>query len=63
MAHNIGQEFLNVPFGDMVPQFATDIAEGQYKMDLVSVEIAKKMGEEKVELQSLSWYRRKCKTT
>ncbi|WP_424409277.1 hypothetical protein [Pasteurella sp. PK-2025] len=53
MAHNIGQELLNVPFGDMVVQLASAIAEGQYKMDLVSVEIAKKMGQEEVALPSL----------
>ncbi|WP_424404904.1 hypothetical protein [Pasteurella sp. PK-2025] len=54
MAHNIGQELLNVPFGDMVVQLASAIAEGQYKMDLVSVEIAKKMGQEEITLPKIS---------
>ncbi|MCL1904600.1 MAG: hypothetical protein FWG58_00215 [Methanomassiliicoccaceae archaeon] len=42
---NIGQELLNVPFGDMVVQVASAIAEGQYKMDLISCKIAKMMGD------------------
>lgn len=42
---SIGQELLNVPFGDMVMQLANAIAEGQYKMDMTSCKIAKMMGE------------------
>lgn len=42
---SIGQELLDVPFGDMVAQLATAIAEGQYKMDLTSCKIAKMMGD------------------
>lgn len=41
---SIGQELLNVPFGDMVMQLALAIAEGQYKMDKASCEIAAMMG-------------------
>ncbi|MBP5222255.1 MAG: hypothetical protein J6Z35_03730 [Lachnospiraceae bacterium] len=42
---SIGQELLNVPFGDMVMQLANAIAEGQYKMDMTSCKIAKLMGD------------------
>lgn len=42
---SIGQELLNVPFGDMVMQLANAIAEGQYKMDQTSCKIAKMMGD------------------
>ncbi|MCR5458965.1 MAG: hypothetical protein K6F51_03610 [Acetatifactor sp.] len=44
---SIGQELLNVPFGDMVMQLANAIAEGQYKMDLTSCKIAQMMGDVK----------------
>ncbi len=44
---NIGQELLNVPFADMVLKLATAIAEGQYKLDQTSCEIAKLMGDVK----------------
>ena len=42
---SIGQELLDVPFGDMVMQLANAIAEGQYKMDMMSCKIAKMMGD------------------
>ncbi len=42
---SIGQELLNVPFGDMVMQLANAIAEGQFKMDMTSCKIAKLMGD------------------
>lgn len=41
---NVGQELLNVPFPEMVLKLATAIAEGQYKLDQVSCQIAKFMG-------------------
>jgi len=44
---NVGQELLNVPFPEMVLKLASAIAEGQYKMDQVSCEIAKFMGSDK----------------
>lgn len=44
---NVGQELLNVPFAEMVVKLAAAIAEGQYKLDRVSCEIAKFMGDEK----------------
>ncbi|HLQ83855.1 MAG TPA: hypothetical protein VK121_08470 [Pseudogracilibacillus sp.] len=50
---NVGQELLNVPFGDMVLKLATAIAEGQYKLDQTSCEIAKFMGDVKAAPVSL----------
>jgi len=44
---NVGQELLNVPFPEMVVQLASAIAEGQLKLDLVSCQIAKIMGDSK----------------
>lgn len=54
---SVGQDLLNVPFGDMVLQLASAIAEGQHKLDLVSIEIAKIMGDSEkayVELPKLT---------
>lgn len=42
---NVGQDLLNVPFAEMVVKLASAIAEGQYKLDQVSCEIAKFMGD------------------
>lgn len=44
---SIGQELLDVPFGEMVVQLASAIAEGQYKMDQISCKIARMMGDPK----------------
>jgi len=44
---NVGQELLNVPFPDMVFKLACAIAEGQFKLDLFSCEVAKMMGDPK----------------
>ncbi|MDR0887985.1 MAG: hypothetical protein LBM39_02220 [Candidatus Methanoplasma sp.] len=44
---NVGQELLNVPFPEMVVKLASAIAEGQFKMDQISCEIAKNMGDAK----------------
>lgn len=51
---SVGQELLNVPFPEMVVQLAGAIAEGQYKLDLISCDIAKMMAKEKVVLPKLS---------
>jgi len=40
----IGQELLNVPMGDMIRQMAFAIAEGQYKLDENSINVAEMMG-------------------
>lgn len=50
---SVGQELLNVPFPEMVVRLASAIAEGQYKLDLVSCEIAKMMSQTKITLPSL----------
>lgn len=42
---SVGQDLLNVPFGDMVLQLASAIAEGQHKLDVYSIELAKIMGD------------------
>ncbi|MBP1917806.1 hypothetical protein [Youngiibacter multivorans] len=42
---NVGQELLNVPFPEMVLKLASAIAEGQFKLDMVSCKIAKMMGD------------------
>lgn len=44
---DVGQELLNVPFPEMVLKLASAIAEGQFKLDQVSCEIAKFMGDKK----------------
>lgn len=41
---SIGQELLNVPMGDMIKQMAFAIAEGQYKLDENSINVAEMMG-------------------
>lgn len=45
---DVGHELLNVPFPEMVVRLASAIAEGQFKLDMVSCRIAKFMGDEKV---------------
>jgi len=37
---SVGQELLNVPFGEMITEMALAIAEGQYALDLNSVNVA-----------------------
>lgn len=41
---SIGQELLNVPMGDMIRQMAFAIADGQYKLDENSINVAEMMG-------------------
>ncbi|MBZ3935215.1 hypothetical protein [Methanimicrococcus blatticola] len=42
---NIGRELLNVPFGEMVTQIASSIAQSQAELDRESIEILKMMGD------------------
>lgn len=42
---SVGYELLNVPFGDMVYQLASSIANAQTKLDQNSIEILKLMGD------------------
>ena len=37
---SVGQELLNVPFGDMIREMALAIAEGQMALDMNSVQVA-----------------------
>ena len=45
---NVGQELLSVPFPEMVLKLASAIAEGQYKLDQISTQVAKFMGDKEV---------------
>lgn len=51
---SIGQELLNVPFGEMVQKLALSVAEGQTELDRHSTEVAKYMADQKIELPDLS---------
>lgn len=50
----VGQELLNVPFPEMVVKLASAIAEGQYKLDMVSMKIAQLMSTIKVQIPDIS---------
>ena len=50
----IGQELLAVPFPEMVVKLAGAIAEGQYKLDVMSIEIAKLMAKTMVQLPDVT---------
>lgn len=43
---SIGQQLLNVPFGEMISSLGTAISEAQYTLDKNSIEIMKIMGED-----------------
>jgi hypothetical protein len=47
---SVGQELLNVPFPQMIQSMAMAIAEGQRALDRTSVETARLLAEEEVEL-------------
>ena len=51
---SVGQDLLDVPFGDMVLQLALAIAQGQYEMDRVCCEITKLMGTEEITLTNIN---------
>lgn len=53
MANRVGQELLNVPFPEMVTKLALGIAEGQFKLDTNSTEVAKFMAATKISLPSI----------
>ena len=50
----VGQELLNVPFGDMVLQLAMAIAESQSKLDQNAVETTKFLAETEITLPALA---------
>jgi hypothetical protein len=51
---SIGQELLNVPFGEMVQKLALSVAEGQTELDRHSTDVAKYMADQKISLPDLS---------
>lgn len=51
---SIGQELLNVPFGEMVQKLALAVAESQTELDRHSTDVAKYMAEQKIQLPNLS---------
>ena len=42
---SVGQELLNVPFGEMITEMALAIAEGQHALDMNSIEVAQILAE------------------
>jgi len=50
---NVGQELLNVPFGEMVQKLANAIAKGQTELDMESTRVAKFMADTKIQLPGL----------
>lgn len=54
MANQVGQELLNVPFPEMVLKLALAIADGQFKLDRNSTEVARFMADTRIKLPSIS---------
>ncbi|NPE29994.1 hypothetical protein HNV12_18990 [Methanococcoides sp. SA1] len=50
---SVGQELLNVPFGDMISEMALAIAQGQMKLDMNSVQVAQALAETELEAGSV----------
>jgi len=50
---SVGQELLNVPFGDMIMQLSMAIAEGQSKLDRNAIATTKFLAEENIELPKI----------
>lgn len=50
---SVGQELLNVPFVDMVRELALAIAEGQYALDMNSVQVAQALAETELPKESV----------
>ena len=50
---SVGQELLNVPFVDMVRELALAIAEGQYALDMNSVQVAQALAETELPAESV----------
>lgn len=53
MMVKVGQELLNVPFGEMILKMGIAIAEAQAELDRNAVEIAKFLAEEKIKLPKI----------
>lgn len=53
---SVGQELLNVPFGEMIREMALAIAEGQMALDMNSVKVAQALADTELEAQSVVMY-------
>jgi hypothetical protein len=53
---SVGQELLNVPFGDMIKEMALAIAEGQMALDMNSVQVAQTLAETELDVGSVVLY-------
>ena len=53
---SVGQELLNVPFGDMIREMALAIAEGQMALDMNSVKVAQALADSELEAGSVVMY-------
>jgi hypothetical protein len=53
---SVGQELLNVPFGDMIREMALAIAEGQMALDMNSVQVAQALATTKLDAGSVVMY-------
>ncbi len=53
---SVGQELLNVPFGEMIKEMAFAIAEGQMALDMNSVQVAQTLAETELDVGSVVMY-------
>jgi hypothetical protein len=53
---SVGQELLNVPFGDMIKEMALAIAEGQMALDMNSVQVAQALAATELDVGSVVMY-------
>ncbi|MCL7475411.1 MAG: hypothetical protein M8352_05145 [ANME-2 cluster archaeon] len=53
---SVGQELLNVPFGDMIREMALAIAEGQMALDMNSVQVAQTLAATQLDAGSVVMY-------
>lgn len=53
---SVGQELLNVPFGDMIREMALAIAEGQMALDMNSVQVAQALAATELDVGSVVMY-------
>jgi hypothetical protein len=53
---SVGQELLNVPFGDMILEMALAIAEGQMALDMNSVQVAQTLAATELAIGSVVMY-------
>jgi hypothetical protein len=50
---SVGQELLNVPFGEMIKEMGLAIAEAQFALDMNSIQVAQALAETKLEAGSV----------